>query len=246
MTEPPVDPVAALGDLAQATERALANALVELFGFTNKEAAAALGYSSPEYFRKVRSGAKPGRLLRDPMTELLTRGRVRQAVPRRRAATGELARVRGRAGEPSRAPVEAPPVRPMRRGTFAEQLTRTDAGTRHLYELEVPRTEGVRREAGREALMAQLRAHTGEARVSPVLRAPEEWRVRFRVTFANRRGERSEVTLGGKGGYRVADVLQRAQGEGDDPLAVLADDSEGSRYGIPAGAAIVAVVAEFY
>lgn len=65
----------------------------------------AIGASSGDYIRKVAAGVRPGKNLEGNVRELLTRGEVSRAVPRRRDRAGNIRPVRAKTGT-SRRPGE--------------------------------------------------------------------------------------------------------------------------------------------
>src|SRR5690606_4589530 len=80
----------------------------------------AIGASSGDYVRKVASGAKPGNNLARNVSELMRTGEVSAPAPRRRAATGQRAKVRASrtTGAPSRRPSETVVRPPDQRTRF--------------------------------------------------------------------------------------------------------------------------------
>lgn len=202
-------------------------AIKKASGMSWPELARTLGASSGDYVRKVASGAKPGRNLAGNVETFQQAGRVYQPVPRRKApGTGLPARVRARGG--SRVP-EPTQLRRRVRGQYGETTTYARGGATAIHHVELPRTEGIGRERGREAVMRIVRQAARDGK-----------RVRF--VLARQGGD--STPLGRHGGYDPRGFLQRAHAEGDDPLAVLfADGEDGSGQ---TDAAIIGVDVEVY
>lgn len=74
-------------------------------GWTQTRIAAALG-RDPRLLRFVLAGTKPGHNLVGALHDLSLTGTVTGPVPRRRTRTGDVARVRGRRGQPSITPTD--------------------------------------------------------------------------------------------------------------------------------------------
>lgn len=173
-----------------------------------------IGASSGDYVRKVASGAKPGNNLAGVVRELMSTGEVSAAVPRRRAASGQIARVRAStrtAGTISRRPSDTAVTAPAgARRAFATaggrmgwaRTIEADRGAVSTSDfLDTIRAAG--RGRRRVVLRAQVRPRPG---------APAEW-----------------VVIGEKGGYRPADILARLR-KGGSVQAWLADQMSGRKY----------------
>lgn len=227
----------------QPTSQQLLNQLL-VDGMRWSQIATALGRDRAGLAR-VASGKVPGTNLRQSLAELVRTGKVSTPPPRRTTKTGNPVRVRGKAGKPSVVPADAPigaqakapakgaklqrtdvkkaprglavvhntpqaprsilapPERPKPGASKFDESTHTHA-TGELYKMTVPKTEGPGRERGRQSLMDKLRQAVTKKK-----------RVNFTVTLEDHR----VISVGSKRGYDAQDVLRRAQGEGDDPLA---------------------------
>lgn len=157
-----------------------------------------IGASSGDYVRKVASGAKPGNNLAGVVGELMSTGSVQRAVPRRRAASGKIARVRaaGATGAPSRRP--------------SETAVRAPSEGRRVFTGSKGRLAWARSTGGptNGAAFRDAIASAGRGRK----------RVSFRAKMRDANGTERWVTIGGKGGYSPADVrkgLARDGGVGD-------------------------------
>lgn len=177
-------------------------------GLTWAQLAQTIGASSGDYVRKVASGARPGRNLDTAVADLMATGRVHEAPARRRAASGELARVRASrsTGAPSRIPEQQAP-----QGVAPRELFRMSGG-------RLGWSQGIAADNA-EAIRAAIRS-AGQGR----------HRVAFRVTFTDANGHKRVVTLGQKGGYKPRTVLD----EMDDPADWLAAEV-GARGGYGVG-----------
>jgi hypothetical protein len=174
-------------------------------GLSWQQLAETIGASSGDYVRKVAGGAKPGNNLAGAVGELMQRGRVVTAPERRRAASGELAKVRAPAssGAPSRIPEQQQVKRAAKREVF-------------------------RMGGGRLGWTQELAADDPDAIRAAVRSAGRgRHRVSFRVHYIDANGRDRYATVGQKGGYRTADALKRM---GSDPVAWLGTQV-GSHYG---------------
>lgn len=178
-------------------------------GLTWAEVARMTGASSGDMARKVATGVKPGANLVGNVRHVMQTGEGATApAPRRRAATGELARVRAKpaaAGErPSSVPARAHfTVSPRR-------LHRDpDGQLKWTQTVSVPKSEGIGRERGRAAIVDAL-GKAGKGRHD---------RVQFRITLASGRSG----LVGGKAGYSTRRARAAVKREGEDPYAWLAD-----------------------
>lgn len=186
-----------------------------------------LGISSGDYARKVASGAKPGRNIAAVVREAWETGEVTKAVPRRRDASGRIARVRASrtmTGQPSRRPAETA----LRAPSGARRLFATGDG-RMGWAQAVPASDGTV-DAG--DVMDAVRA-AGRGRR----------RVHFRVQVRPRPGAPAHwVTIGEKGGYTPRDVLARMRQLGVEGW--LHHQTAGRAYVGTGGLMAVEVIAE--
>lgn len=145
-----------------------------------------LGASSGDYVRKVAAGAKPGANLAPNVAELLTKGEVSKAVPRRTTAAGTVARVRAsaRTGATSRTPGQTAVV--------------ASENTRRLYRLPSGRL-GWSQTTGRVDRVDGVAAFRRQVQSAGRGRHRVQLRVKVRGNVW--------VTVGGKGGYRGRDIL---------------------------------------
>jgi hypothetical protein len=153
-------------------------------GLTWDQLAGTLGASSGDYVRKVARGAKPGRNLATNVAELMSTGSVRAAVPRRRAASGQIARVR------APAIAEAPSRRPAETAIVGEG--------RRLF----------RTASGRMGWQQDTGTSTGDFMAAVTSAGRGQHRVRFRVklTRPTGRGAPFWTDVGARGGYTSAQV----------------------------------------
>ncbi|MEU4607616.1 hypothetical protein AB0F43_31915 [Kribbella sp. NPDC023972] len=207
----------------------------------------------PAGLRRIANGKVPGANLQPSLSELVNTGRVSTPPPRRTTKTGDPVRVRGKAGAPSVVPADAPIGARAKAPAKGAKLPRTDVkkaprglavvhntpqaprsilapperakpgaskfdestythATGELYKMTIPKTEGPGRERGRQSLMNKLQQAVTKKK-----------RVNFTVTLEDHR----VISVGSKRGYDAQDVFNRAQGEGDDPLAWMDDEIAG-------------------
>lgn len=114
-------------------------------GLSWADLASAIGASSGDYVRKVASGAKPGNNLRGAVTELRETGRATTTPERRRAASGELARVRGGAPKAPTPPAERPTLFAGRKGELgASQAGHRETDLRRILNRAARRNRNVK------------------------------------------------------------------------------------------------------
>ena len=174
-------------------------------GFTWQQISDALGASSGTYVRKVAAGHRPGENLKGNLAELLRRGQVSKAVPRRKAKSGHLARVRVK--DARREALGQKAARP------AENVLRAPEQGRRLFRGETGklgwtvRTGNPDTEAGRKAFFAALTsAGRGRKRV--------KFRIELNMTYTIRSAASVIVEIGGNGGYKPAAVRAAIKASG--------------------------------
>lgn len=170
-------------------------------GLTWRQLADNIG-SSPEYLRKVASGAKPGNNLRDNVAEFYRAGSVTKPVDRRRDRQGNIAKVRAAAEPGSGKGASRRPGENRVRAT-GKELYRLPSGrlgwTQYVEPLDPPGP----------LLQSLTSAGRGQKRV------------RFRVRYRHPSGDRRWAELGTKGGYTPRTAAQgiRAERSAEDWLA---------------------------
>lgn len=194
----------------------------ERLGISQAEVARRWGVS-PRMVRKVETGAVPGKRYAESVRQL-SRGIAAPPV-RRVGASGEPVKVRTPGGGTA---TPTPPAPGVGRGAFGVQAGYT-AGARTVV-VTLPRTQGVGREQGRAAILDELRrgaqGHRGRGGKGQ----------RAVVTVHTADGK--DYTVGAKGGYKPSTALAGARGEGDDPLAWIADQLDGAGYDVRAGSIV--------
>lgn len=210
----------------------------------------------PKLIRVIGRGEKPGANLQRALNELMRTGHVAHHPERRTTRSGMPARVRGKHGEPSVIPADAP--RPSARTTGGgrgggyrlpapgTQLTDHDLPIRH--QTPQPRKTRVRPPAkvrpGESKFRFAEHPHaTGwlysvafpptegpgreAARVYLMEKLEQATRDQKRVRFQCTFEDGRIVPVGSKRGYAAADALARSRAEGDDPLAWLEAEIDG-------------------
>jgi hypothetical protein len=204
----------------------------------------------PSGLRRVAAGKAPGANLQDALGEFVRTGKVTTTPPRRTTKAGEPIKVRGKAGQPSVVPPDAPMGTQAKAPAKGAKLPHADIKNppRGLVKIhntpQAPRsilTPPERPKPGTSKFDESTNTHpTGELyrMTIPKTEGPgrelgrqslmdklkqavsNKKRVNFTVTVADQR----VVSVGSKRGYAAKDVFQRSHDEGDDPLAWL--DSE--------------------
>lgn len=179
--------------MAQSEAGALLAELKARSGLSWQALAETIGASSGDYVRKVASGAKPGANLTAAARELTRTGTVTELPSRRRAKSGELARVRAApaTGAKSRQPSEFRSRDPrsfykLPGGRYGWSIE-FDIGDDDGIAAELDR---VKRARGRVSFEAHVVVHTDYGDVAEY------------------------VPIGQKGGYTVRDVLARIRKAG--------------------------------
>lgn len=185
-------------------------------GISQAQLAARWGVS-PRMVRKVERAIASGRTPKgyEHAVRELRRG-VAVSPERRKNARGDLARVRGKRGEPARD--VAPPPPPPARGAFGVQAGYVPGGG-SSWTVTAPRTEGPGRERAREAFVAEVTSR------------PDDQRLAINVHTADGQTFR----IGSKGGYRPEAIGTGVAGEGYDPFAWLSDVLDGMGYDVNKG-----------
>lgn len=181
----------------------------------------------PRYIDFVLAGTKPGRNLVPALQELSSSGTVRTPPARRRRADGQVARIRGRRGQPSRTPtipVPAPPVedaveledrRPPRSlSTSTEQPEFTAEAPQGLRNRVRRRDQifhgGRRSRSLRFPKRNRLERQVAQDDVRDLIGQAGQNRQRCQIVawYELPDRQRKRVTLGGHGGYNAADIDQ--------------------------------------
>lgn len=198
---------------------------------------------SPRLLRFILNGEKPGTNLAAALADL-NRGRDVQRPPaRRRRSDGQVARVRGRRGEPAVTPAASePPSAPPSTPTSAAPTNRQPAftpptapegpntiGVDHLDfpggrtkdTIRAPR-RGWNRELGNEAINDVI---------SGGITAGQRLQITAWVELDQAHGhQRIPVLLGGKGGYDPNNLAMQIRIDQGDAFTTIGDQIAGDRY----------------
>ncbi|MFD7161366.1 hypothetical protein ACFV9C_42740 [Kribbella sp. NPDC059898] len=218
--------------------------------------------------RRIAAGRSPGENLQEALGQLVRTGTVTTPPPRRTTKTGEPVKVRGKAGQPSVVPPDAPMGTQAKAPAKGAKLRRADLKNppRGLVKIhntpQAPRSilaPPDRPQPGKSKFDESTNTHpTGELyrMTVPKTEGPGRERGRQslmdklrqakakkkRVNFTVTLNDDRVISVGSKRGYSAQDVLQRSENEGDDPLAWMDGEIAGiEHYGDVEDAEIVGV-----
>jgi len=188
-------------------------------GISTAEIAAEL-QRSPRMVNKILNGETSGALYRGTLEELATTGRVTTVPARRRSASGQLVRVRAKAGaeEKSVVPVDTGGrYAGEKQGGRFQMSTTYLAGGGRQHELRIPKGKSSKgRQQAEDAIMQAVRAASkGQSH-------DKQKMVRATLTYGN--GRVMEVNT-----YNASTMLQRIREAGGKPLDWMRKES-GLRY----------------
>jgi transcriptional regulator with XRE-family HTH domain len=174
---------------------------------------------SPRMIRKVLNGETSGAVYRASLLELARTGQTTTVPPRRRSRSGDLVRVRSKAGaaEPTVVPQDTGGrYTPNRQGGRLRTTTYLGGGGRQ-HELQIPKgkTAKGREQANSEILHRVRSAARGQARDTQQM-------IKARITYAN--GRVMEVKE-----YNASTMLKRINDHGGGALGWFRDEN-GERY----------------
>lgn len=174
---------------------------------------------SPRMIRKVLNGETSGRVYRTSLLELARTGQTSTLPPRRRGKSGNLVRVRSKAGsdEPTVVPADTGGRYTQDRQGGRLRTTIYLGGGGRQHELQIPKGRAAkgRQQANVEILQRVRGAARGQARDTQQM-------IKARVTYAN--GRVMEVKE-----YNASTMLKRINDHGGDALSWFRDEN-GKRY----------------
>lgn len=222
----------------------------------------------PAGLRRIAAGKTPGLNLQASLGELVRTGTVTTTPPRRTTKAGEPVRVRGKAGQPSVVPPDAPMSTQAKAPAKGAKLRRADLkkpprGLAVVHNTpQAPRSilappehpkpgaskfdEATNTHATGELYRMTIPKTEGpgreRGRQSLMDKLKQAVSKKKRVTFTVTLDDHRVISVGSKRGYDAKDVFQRAHDEGDDPLAWMDDEIAGiEHYGDIEDAEIVGV-----